>query len=189
MEKDKRKKALQIACMVFAFLCVAFAMYKLVKLDEKNVVQRQKQKETQEKEDKINAKCEAIKYMDEYTENLQEQMRKAGIDKNLSGDITIKKEPDQTYTLEQNRYARWLYVNGQEVYAKSRETNSTGSSGYSGNSSWGSSSGSSSKNDPYDVYDYDDPDEFADEWGEEFGDGSYEDGYDDAYDYWEEEMD
>ena len=110
-------------------------------------------------------------------------------DKNLSGDITIKKEPDQTYTLEQNQYARWVYVNGQEVYAKSRETKSTGSSGYSGNSSWGSSSGSSSRNDPYDVYDYDDPDEFADEWGEEFGDGSYEDGYDDAYDYWEEEMD
>lgn len=95
-------------------------------------------------------------------------------DKNLSGDITIKKEPDQTYTLEQNQYARWVYVNGQEVYAKSRETKSTGSS---------------SRNDPYDVYDYDDPDEFADEWGEEFGDGSYEDGYDDAYDYWEEEMD
>lgn len=110
-------------------------------------------------------------------------------DKNLSGDITIKKESDQTYTLEQNQYARWVYVNGQEVYAKSRETNSAGSSGYSGNSSWGSSSGSSSRNDPYDVYDYDDPDEFADEWGEEFGDGSYEDGYDDAYDYWEEEMD
>ena len=43
-------------------------------------------------------------------------------DKNLSGDITIKKEPDQTYTLEQNQYARWVYVNGQEVYAKSRET-------------------------------------------------------------------
>lgn len=110
-------------------------------------------------------------------------------DKNLSGDITIKKESDQTYTLEQNQYARWVYVNGQEVYAKSRETNNAGSSGYSGNSSWGSSSGSSSRNDPYDVYDYDDPDEFADEWGEEFGDGSYEDGYDDAYDYWEEEMD
>lgn len=283
MEKDKRKKALQIVCMVLVFLCVAFAMYKLIKLDEKNVVQRQKQKETQEKEDKINAKCEAIKYMDEYTENLQDQMRKAGIedirvtykkcsrdyfdeywgtdeydssdyfyyfildyysdsidsiyaentlngdfepfikrmndvsmvkdnregvyeysqdvrmgdkwiaiyigDKNLSGDITIKKEPDQIYTLEQNQYARWIYVNGQEVYAKSRETNSAESSGYSGNSSQGSSSGASSKNDPYDVYDYDDPDEFADEWGEEFGDGSYEDGYDDAYDYWEDEMD
>ena len=59
-------------------------MYKLIKLDEKNVVQRQKQKETQEKEDKINAKCEAIEYMDEYTENLQDQMRKAGI-----GDIRV----------------------------------------------------------------------------------------------------
>ena len=102
---------------------------------------------------------------------------------------TQSKEPDQTYRLEQNRYARWLYVNGQEVYAKSRGTNSEESSGYSGNSSQRSSSGDSSKNDPYDVYDYDDPDEFADEWGEEFGDGSYEDGYDDAYDYWEDEMD
>ena len=283
MEKDKRKKALQVACTVFVFVCVIFAMYKLTKLDEKNAIQRQKQEETQEKEDKINAKCEAIEYMDEYTENLQEQMRKAGIgdirvtykkcsrdyfdeywgideydpsdyfyyfildyysdsidsiyaentsngdfepfiklmndvrlvkdnregiyeyaqeiqmgdkwiavyigDKNISGDITIKKEPDQTYRLEQNRYARWVYVNGQEVYAKSRETNSTGSSSYTGNRSCGSTSGSSSKNDPYDVYDYDDPDEFADEWGEEFGDGSYEDGYDDAYDYWEDEMD
>ena len=212
MEKDKRKKALQVACTVFVFLCVVFAMYKLIKLDEKNAIQRQKQEETQKKEDKINAKCEAIEYMDEYTENLQEQMRKAGIgdirvtykkcsrdyfdeywgvdeydpsdyfyyfifdyysdsidsiytentsngdfepfiklmnevrmvkdnregvyeysqdirmgdkwiavyigDKNLSGDITIKKEPDQTYTLEQNQYARWVYVNGQEVYVK-----------------------------------------------------------------------
>ncbi|WP_448864198.1 hypothetical protein, partial [Dorea sp.] len=79
MEKDKRKKALQVACTVFVFVCVIFAMYKLTKLDDKNAIQRQKQEETQEKEDKINAKCEAIEYMDEYTENLQEQMRKAGI--------------------------------------------------------------------------------------------------------------
>ncbi|MEI3388900.1 MAG: hypothetical protein V8R22_03745 [Lachnospiraceae bacterium] len=84
MEKDKRKKALQVACTVFVFVCVIFAMYKLTKLDEKNAIQRQKQEETQEKEDKINAKCEAIEYMDEYTENLQEQMRKAGI-----GDIRV----------------------------------------------------------------------------------------------------
>ena len=70
MEKDKRKKALQVACTVFVFVCVIFAMYKLTKLDEKNAIQRQKQEETQEKEDKINAKCEAIEYMDEYTENL-----------------------------------------------------------------------------------------------------------------------
>ena len=80
MEKDKKKKALQVTCTVFVFLCVVFAMYKLIKLDEKNSIQRQKQEETQEKEDKINAKCEAIEYMDEYTENLQDQMRKAGID-------------------------------------------------------------------------------------------------------------
>ena len=84
MEKDKRKKALQVACTVFVFVCVIFAMYKLTKLDEKNAIQRQKQEEMQEKEDKINAKCEAIEYMDEYTENLQEQMRKAGI-----GDIRV----------------------------------------------------------------------------------------------------
>ena len=31
MEKDKRKKALQVACTVFVFLCVVFAMYKLIK--------------------------------------------------------------------------------------------------------------------------------------------------------------
>lgn len=68
MEKDKRKKALQVACTVFVFVCVIFAMYKLTKLDEKNAIQRQKQEETQEKEDKINAKCEAIEYMDEYAE-------------------------------------------------------------------------------------------------------------------------
>ena len=80
MEKDKRKKALQVACTVFVFVCVIFAMYKLTKLDEKNAIQRQKQEEMQEKEDKINAKCEAIEYMDEYTENLQDQMRKAGIE-------------------------------------------------------------------------------------------------------------
>ena len=94
MEKDKRKKALQVACTVFVFVCVIFAMYKLTKLDKKNAIQRQKQEETQEKEDKINAKCEAIEYMDEYTENLQEQMRKAGIQfrmicKNLIRRLTL----------------------------------------------------------------------------------------------------
>ena len=52
MEKDKKKKALQVACTVFVFLCVVFAMYKLIKLDEKNAIQRQKQEETQKKEDK-----------------------------------------------------------------------------------------------------------------------------------------
>lgn len=66
MEKDKRKKALQVACTVFVFLCVVFAMYKLIKLDEKNAIQRQKQEETQKKEDKINAKCEAIEYIEYY---------------------------------------------------------------------------------------------------------------------------
>ena len=42
MEKDKRKKALQVACAVFVFVCVIFAMYKLTKLDEKNAIQREK---------------------------------------------------------------------------------------------------------------------------------------------------
>lgn len=32
MEKDKKKKALQVACAVFVFVCVVFAMYKLIKL-------------------------------------------------------------------------------------------------------------------------------------------------------------
>ena len=40
MEKDKRKKALQVESTDFVILSVVFARYKLIKLDEKNAIQR-----------------------------------------------------------------------------------------------------------------------------------------------------
>ena len=294
MEKDKKKKILQVIGLAVLFLNIGVAMFKLIEFDVQKAKERQEQEAIQEKEDKRNSKVKADEYIKSYAENLQNEMRDAGIadlrvvytecsyeyfdeywgtddyesadyayyymldyysdsidaiyaantaggdfepfielmsnvglvesnregwykdaiyiemgdktiavyigDKNLTNDMTVKKEPDQTYSVEGRQ---WVYVNGKEVYAKTITTNNSGSSGsgnsgsgysgssysgsnYSGSSSRGSSSGSSSKYDPYDVYDYDDPDDFADEWGEEFGDGSYDDGYDDAYDYWDE---
>lgn len=294
MEKDKKKKILQVISLAVLFLNIGVVMFKLIELGVQKARERQEQEAIQEKEDKKNSKVKAEKYIKTYAEKLQNEMRDAGIadlrvvytecsyeyfdeywgtddyesadyayyymldyysdsidaiyaantaggnfepfielmsnvglvesnregwyknsmdiemgdktiavyigDKNLTNDMTVKKEPDQTYSVEGRR---WVYVNGKEVYAKTITTNNSGSSGsgnsgsgysgssysgnnYSGSSSRGSSSGSSSKYDPYDVYDYDDPDDFADEWAEEFGDGSYDDGYDDAYDYWDE---
>lgn len=279
---EKKKKILQIAIGAIWVLGMVFAMYKLIKWEEKDAIERQKRVEQKKKQESEKAEAYALTYVDEYIEELQNRMQEEGIrdlqaryekcskeeyekhwslddygyrnkDKNADyvfyytveyysdsidslyaektqngdfkpfitlmdntafegdieeisygdrqvvawenkiiavyiasqnsmEDITIKKEPDQTYRYEEYGDDVRIYVNDEKVHEEERIR-------YNGSSSNRNSSGYSNtwkRSDPYDVYDYNDPDEFAEEWGEEFGDGSYEDGYDDAYDYWEE---
>lgn len=288
---EKKKKILHIAVGIIWVLGMVFAMYKLIKWEEKNAIERQKQVEQKKKQTAEKAEAYALTFVDEYIEKLQDRMRKEGISdlqakykkcskeeygkhwslddygygdkdedadyvfyytveyysdsidsiyaektqngdfkpfitlmdntafeadvqetsygdrqvvrweqktivvyiasQNSMDDLTVKKEPDQTYRYEEYGDDVRIYVNDEKVHEEERKryNGSSYSNGASGSGSNSNSSGYSNtwkRSDPYDVYDYHDPDEFAEEWAEEFGDGSYEDGYDDAYDYWEE---
>ena len=80
MEKDMKKKILQVAGLAVLILGIGFTMFKLVELDVQKARERQEQEAFQEKEDKKNSKVKAEEYIESYAEKLQNEMRDAGIE-------------------------------------------------------------------------------------------------------------